>query len=98
MILFMVGLALSLGALVWVGVIAFSLTVLFQLVNLPVEFDASRRAKAALAGAGMVSADEQGVVRRVLSAAALTYVAATLTAVFTLLYFLIRAAGGANNR
>lgn len=94
MILFIAGLALSLSPLVWLAVAAFGLTVVFQLVNLPVEYDASRRAKQALAEAGMVSPDEEGAVRSVLSAAALTYVAATLTAVFTLVYFLLRASGG----
>src|SRR5262249_53941030 len=73
------------------GIGAFSLTVLFQLVNLPVEFDASRRARLMLVDHGLVSGREDAVVKRVLDAAALTYVAATLTAVLTLLYFLLRA-------
>jgi Zn-dependent membrane protease YugP len=72
------------------GIGAFSLTVLFQLINLPVEFDASRRARIALVDAGLVTADEDAEVARVLNAAALTYVAATLTAILTLLYFLVR--------
>lgn len=76
---------------VLLGVGAFSLTVLFQLVNLPVEFDASRRARALLLEDGLVRIEEDAVVKRVLDAAALTYVAATLTAVLTLVYFLIRA-------
>jgi Zn-dependent membrane protease YugP len=75
----------------WVGIGAFSLTVLFQLVNLPVEFDASRRARLMLVDHGIVTEQEDTVVKRVLDAAALTYVAATLTAALTLLYFLIRA-------
>jgi uncharacterized protein len=74
-----------------IGIGAFSLTVLFQLVNLPVEFDASRRARLMLVGHGIVTGQEDRVVKRVLDAAALTYVAATLTAALTLLYFLIRA-------
>lgn len=72
------------------GIIAFSFTVVFQLVNLPVEFDASRRARVALLETGLVSQQEDQVVAEVLNAAALTYVAATLTAVLTLLYFLFR--------
>ena len=76
---------------VMLGCGAFSLTVLFQLVNLPVEFDASRRARAMLLNYGIISAEEDRIVGRVLNAAAMTYVAATLTAILTLLYFLIRA-------
>jgi Zn-dependent membrane protease YugP len=77
--------------LVYVGIGAFSLTVLFQLVNLPVEFDASRRARIALQDTGLVTAEEDRTVRKVLNAAALTYVAATLTSLLTLLYYLFRA-------
>jgi Zn-dependent membrane protease YugP len=78
-------------SVVFIGIGAFSLTVLFQIVNLPVEYDASRRARIMLVENGLVTPEEDVVVRRVLSAAALTYVAATLTAILTLLYFLIRA-------
>jgi len=78
-------------SVLFVGIGLFSLTVLFQLVNLPVEFDASRRAKLALAEYGVVSPREMPGVRRVLGAAALTYVAATLTGILQLLYFLYRA-------
>jgi Zn-dependent membrane protease YugP len=77
--------------LVWAGIGLFSLTVLFQLVNLPVEFDASRRARGELAELGLVTRPEAPAVRKVLSAAALTYVAATLSSVLTLAYFLFRA-------
>jgi Zn-dependent membrane protease YugP len=77
--------------LIWAGIAAFSLTVLFQLVNLPVEYDASRRAKRELGALGLVTSGEAPAVRRVLSAAALTYVAATLSSVLTLVYFLFRA-------
>jgi Zn-dependent membrane protease YugP len=75
---------------VYLGIAAFSLTVIFQLVNLPVEFDASRRARIALIENGLVTQEEDRVVKKVLSAAALTYVAATLTSILTLLYFLFR--------
>jgi Zn-dependent membrane protease YugP len=87
----LLGFALQLAGLIYVGIAIFSLTVLFQLVNLPVEFDASRRARIALVDSGLVTADEDVVVGKVLNAAALTYVAATLTAILQLLYFLFRA-------
>jgi hypothetical protein len=83
---------MQLPILVNIAIAAFAVAVLFQLVNLPVEFNASTRAKAQLATLGIVSGtDEEKQVRSVLSAAALTYVAATLTAVLTLLYFIMRA-------
>lgn len=75
---------------VYAGVILFSAVVAFQIITLPVEFNASTRAKAELANMGLVtSADAKGV-SKVLSAAAMTYVAAALTAVMTLLYYLFR--------
>jgi uncharacterized protein len=96
-LLIFIGLALSFAhywlgpGLLYTGIAAFSLTVLFQLVNLPVEFDASARARRHLQDTGLVTAQEDREVGRVLNAAALTYVAATLTSVLTLLYFLFRA-------
>lgn len=93
MILF-AGLALGLTALVWAGIIAFSCMVAFQLVNLPVEFDASRRAKHQLDLLGIVPANEQIYVNKVLDAAAWTYVAGTLQSVLTLLYYVSHFAGG----
>jgi Zn-dependent membrane protease YugP len=72
------------------GIAIFSLTVVFQLVNLPVEFDASRRARKALLQYGLVQQTEDAVVGNVLGAAAWTYVAATLSSVSQLLYFLVR--------
>lgn len=89
-IVMIAGFVLSLTTLVYVGIGLFSLTVLFQVVNLPVEFDASRRAREALAMTGMISEDEDRTVAKVLNAAALTYVAATLTSILTLLYYLYR--------
>jgi uncharacterized protein len=94
MILIVVGFVLSASGLWWLvyaGIALFSLTVLFQLVNLPVEFDASRRARRLLLSTGLVAEDEEPEVGRVLNAAALTYVAATITSILTLLYFLFRA-------
>ncbi len=72
------------------GIIGFGATVFFQLVNLPVEFDASARAKTLLVNVGIVSGPELHYVSRVLNAAALTYVAATLQAVLTLAYYIFR--------
>ena len=89
-IIMIAGFVLSLLPLVYIGIVAFSTTVVFQLVNLPVEFDASRRAQAALLEAGLVSYQEDSEIKKVLDAAALTYVAATLTSALTLLYFLFR--------
>jgi hypothetical protein len=91
MLILMVGFLLSLLQLVYVGIGLFSLTVLFQLVNLPVEFNASSRARDSLLALGLVSPDEDRTVKRVLNAAALTYVAATISAILTLIYYLYRA-------
>jgi Zn-dependent membrane protease YugP len=76
--------------LVWVAIALFSLAVLFQVVNLPVEFDASRRAREQLQADGLITADEDPIVGKVLNAAAMTYVAGTLTGVLQLVYFIIR--------
>lgn len=93
MLILMAGLALGLTAVVWAGIIAFSGMVAFQLVNLPVEFDASRRAKHQLDLLGVVPANEQVYVNKVLNAAAWTYVAGTLQSVLTLLYYVSHFAG-----
>ncbi len=79
--------------LVWIGIILFAAAVLFTLVTLPVEYNASNRARAMLRGAGLVSAREYEGASAVLSAAALTYVAAMLQAVANLLYFILMALG-----
>jgi len=88
--IFIAGLIIS--SMPWlqtVGILLFGATVLFQLVTLPVEFDASNRAKAVLASSGIVSTQEEAQgVNRVLGAAAMTYVASALTAVMTLIYLL----------
>ena len=76
---------------VWGGILLFALAVAFTLVTLPVEFNASARAKRNLYELGLVSAHEQKGVDAVLNAAALTYVAAAATAVLQLLYWLSRA-------
>ena len=71
-------------------VLGFSATVVFQLINLPVEFNASSRAKTELVALGIISGPELSQVSSVLTAAALTYVAATLQAVATLAYYLLQ--------
>lgn len=85
--------------LIIAGIVLFSTVVLFQLINLPVEFDASNRAKDLLRSAGIVrEGEEYGAMRKVLNAAAWTYVAATLSAALTLVYYLLRSGllGGGN--
>lgn len=71
------------------GIALFSVSVLFQLVTLPVEFDASKRALQALETSGLLTADEMPGAKAVLNAAALTYVAAFLSALGQLLYFVL---------
>ena len=81
----------ALGSVVLMaGLVMFAVLVVFQLVTLPVEFDASRRALKAIEQGGIVTERELGGTRKVLSAAALTYVAAAVSSVLTLLYFLLR--------
>jgi len=72
--------------------------VFFQLVNLPVEFNASNRAKAQLVSLGIVGQEDMVYVNNVLNAAAWTYVAATLQAILTLLYLNMRFGGGGHDR
>lgn len=91
------GYFLQMAGLIWLGIIAFSAIVLFQLVTLPVEFNASSRARAQLVQQGIVSQAEAVHVGRVLSAAALTYVAALITSVLTLAYYIIRFTGGSSD-
>ena len=83
------GLFLGIGGLAQIGIILFAGAVLFQLVTLPIEFDASRRALAQLERLGIVTAEDSGGARSVLTAAAMTYVAAAATAIMYLVYFLI---------
>lgn len=90
MIMAMIGMIFSIQPLLMLGIILFSAVVFFQIVNLPVEFNASARAKAQLVELGVVQPDEMRHVSKVLNAAALTYVAATLQAILTLLYLISR--------
>jgi Zn-dependent membrane protease YugP len=95
-ILIIAGAIMSLKPLIVLGIVAFSAVVAFQLINLPVEFDASRRAKHQLDALGIVPAAEQVYVHRVLDAAAWTYVAGTLQSVMTLLYYVSHFTGSSN--
>lgn len=90
-LLLIVGIIFQFPALLWAGIALFSAVVFFQVVNLPVEFNASARAKQQLVALGVVSPQEMPYVNSVLNAAALTYVAATLQSILTLLYYLMRA-------
>lgn len=83
--LFFMGLLFSWPPLMDIGIIAFSIAVAFQVVTLPVEFNASSRAIALLSSGGYLEADEIPLAKKVLSAAALTYVAATAMAVLNLI-------------
>lgn len=74
--------------LVMIGILLFSAVVLFHVVTLPVELNASNRAVMQLSDAGIISSNEVPMVRKVLGAAALTYLAATLSAIANLLYYL----------
>lgn len=80
--------------LIYIGIFMFSLAVLFQLVTLPVEFNASRRALSLLSDNGILYENEVSQTREVLSAAALTYVASAATAVLQLVRLLILFGGG----
>lgn len=91
MYVLMGGLMLNISGLIWVGIVMFSAFVIFTLITLPVEFNASSRAVEALQGAGMITAQEAPGTKAVLNAAALTYVAAAISAVLQLLYLLWRA-------
>lgn len=87
--LFLLGILFSWKPLVFLGILCFSLSVVFSLVTLPVEFNASKRAVAMLTEGGYVSGDEVDAVREVLTAAALTYVAAAVTSILSLLRLLV---------
>ena len=95
--LVLIGYFVGLTQIAWLGVALFAGFVAFTLVTLPVEFDASRRAKKFLKELGIVSPEEQKGVNAVLDAAALTYVAAAATAVLQLLYYVSLLTGRRRN-
>jgi uncharacterized protein len=84
------GLMFASTNMVLIGAVLFSAVLLFQIVTLPVEFDASSRAKVLVVEYGIISAQEREGMDRVLNAAAMTYVAAAISTLMTLLYFLLR--------
>lgn len=90
MLVLMIGLAFGMKTIAWVGVLLFGGVMAFQVINLPVEFNASSRAKEMLVQLGIVHSQEMGYVKKVLRAAALTYVAATLQSILTFLYYVVR--------
>ena len=92
-IIFLLGMVMNIAKLVLFAVAVFAGFALFQLVTLPVEFDASRRAKVQLLNLGLINPEEGTGAGRVLNAAALTYVAAMVTALLQLLYFVMLARG-----
>lgn len=91
--LFFAGLIFSIQPLLTLGIVLFSFAVLFQLVTLPVEFNASSRALHMLESTGILSRDENSGARKVLHAAALTYVAALASSILQLLRLIILAGG-----
>lgn len=91
--LFLIGLILAAEPLMYFGIIFYALAVVFQLITLPVEFNASRRAMAALESGGDLTQKELTASRKVLTAAAMTYVAALATALLSLLRLIVIANG-----
>ena len=91
--LFFIGLLLVSDALMLFGILLYATIALFQLVTLPVEFNASARAMAVLRGTRMLDRDEQNAAKEVLTAAAMTYVAALVSSLLTLLRLLVLAGG-----
>jgi len=87
-VLIILGFLINLSGLLWLGIVAYGLAVLFQIVTLPVELNASKRALVQLSDAGVLSAQEIPAARQVLTSAALTYVAAALISVLNLLYYI----------
>lgn len=97
-VLMMIGLAINSLNLVLVGIAAYGAVLFFQVVNLPVEFDASNRAKRILSEYQIVDGEGAVAVRKVLNAAGWTYVAATLQTLLTIAYYLFRFAGAGSDR
>jgi uncharacterized protein len=96
LILLMIGVFAHVAGLAQLAIILFAVVVLFQLVTLPVEFDASRRAKLQIHSLGLASSGEEQGVSKVLSAAAMTYVAAALAALSQLAYYALVFSGNRN--
>lgn len=97
-ILLILGYVLNFTPLLYIALAVFSLSVIFQLVTLPVEFNASKRALAAIEGMGRFNDYELKGAKKVLSAAALTYVAALMQSILMFLYYALRILGSGNRR
>lgn len=89
-IVIIAGMFMGAMGLVKIGIVLFSIVVAFQIITLPVEFDASSRAKRMMLEYAFVSESDMKGVSKVLNAAAMTYVAAAASSIMTLLYFLLR--------
>jgi uncharacterized protein len=96
-IILLIGAVMGALGLVQLAIVLYAVVVLFQLVTLPVEFDASRRAMEQVVALGLVDADERVGARKVLTAAAMTYVAGALAALTQLAYFVLVFLGGRSN-
>lgn len=97
-VLILLGIVMSIDPLAYAGIALFSVATLFQLVTLPVEFNASHRAVAALEESGRFTEEELKGVKKVLTAAALTYVAALLVSLMTLLRLILIVGGNGRRR
>lgn len=97
-LLIVLGIVMAMDPLAYAGIALFSVATLFQLVTLPVEFDASRRAVVALAQSGRFTEDELKGVKKVLTAAALTYVAALFVSLMSLLRLILIVGGNRGRR
>ncbi|HEY59927.1 MAG TPA: zinc metallopeptidase [Anaerolineae bacterium] len=97
-VIFFFGLLMAYDTLAWIGLGLFAATAVFALVTIPVEMDASNRAKAILTSEGMMYGNEMAGINKVLDAAALTYVAGAIQAVSTLLYYGFMLFGSSNRR
>ena len=95
--IFFIGLLFAMPALLSLGIILYATVSLFQLITLPVEFNASARALEAIGSSGMFDSEEKKAARKVLTAAALTYVAALASSLLTLLRLLVLANGRRRN-
>jgi len=93
----LVGMFMNSLNLIMVGIVLFSAVVVFHLVTLPVEFNASQRAVVQLTEAGLVNNDEVKMIKEVLGAAAFTYLAATLAAIANLLYYVMIFTGNSDD-
>lgn len=96
MVLMLLGATMNMLALILAGIVCFGFVTFLQIINLPVEYDASARAKRQLESLGVITSNELPMVRSMLSAAALTYVAAMLSSLLQFLYFAMRFLGSSN--